>query len=110
MLDAGEDLNSNNHVEAGNIASINSAATTDETGTVLFDIIYPKMYGQWLDVRLEGKTTVQGTEFAESLTFVLPVLAEDVSPVDNAARCRCRLMTRVSPAARQSSVITTSAR
>ncbi len=84
VLDVGEDMNANNHVEAGNIASINSAATTDETGTVLFDVIYPKMYGAWLDVQLEGKTTVQGTEFAESLTFVLPVLADDVSPVDEA--------------------------
>jgi hypothetical protein len=82
VLDAGEDLNGNNHVEAGNIASINAAATTDDSGTVLFDVIYPKMYGAWLDVKLEGKTTVQGTEFAESLTFVLPVLADDVSPVD----------------------------
>jgi hypothetical protein len=84
VLDAGEDLNSNNHVEAGNIASINAAATTDDTGTVLFDVIYPQMYGDWLDVRLEGKATVQGTEFAESLTFVLPVLASDVNTLDQA--------------------------
>jgi hypothetical protein len=42
------------------------------------------MFGAWLEVRLEAKTTVQGTEFAESLTFVLPVLAADVDSLDEA--------------------------
>jgi len=82
VLDVGEDFNSNNHIEAGNIASITAAATTDENGEVHFDIDYPQQYGTWLDVRLEGKVTVQGTEFAESLTFVLPVLADDVDSLD----------------------------
>lgn len=82
VLDAGEDFNSNNHIEAGNIGSITAAATTDENGQVHFDIDYPQQYGLWLDVQLEGKVTVQGTEFAESLTFVLPVLAADVDSLD----------------------------
>ena len=84
VLDAGEDFNNNEHIEAGNVASIVADATTDETGTVLFDIVYAQQYGAWLDVRLEGKATVQGTEFAESMTFVLPVLAADVDSLDEA--------------------------
>jgi hypothetical protein len=84
VLDAEEDFNSNEQIEAGNIASIAADATTDDTGTVLFDIIYAQMYGAWLEVRLEAKTTVQGTEFSEPLTFVLPVLASDVDSLDEA--------------------------
>jgi hypothetical protein len=82
VLDAGEDFNGNLHVEAGNIASIVADATTDDSGKVLFDIIYPQQYGAWLDVRLEAKATVQGTETTESMTFVLPVLAADVDSLD----------------------------
>jgi hypothetical protein len=84
VLDEGEDFNLNNHVEAGNIAAIAATGTTDENGEVHFDISYPQVYGLWLDVRLEGKATVQGTEFAESLTFVLPVIASDVDSLDTA--------------------------
>jgi Bacterial Ig-like domain (group 1) len=84
VLDANEDFNSNNHVEAGNIASITAAATTDDNGTVLFDLVYPQQYGAWLEVELAGKATVQGTEFAESLTFVLPVADSDVNSLDTA--------------------------
>ena len=84
VLDVGEDFNNNEHIEAGNVASIVADATTDETGTVLFEIVYAQQYGAWLDVRLEGKASVQGTEFAESMTFVLPVLAADVDSLDEA--------------------------
>jgi Bacterial Ig-like domain (group 1) len=82
VQDVGEDFNSNAHVEAGNIASIVSNATTDENGVVDFDIVYPQVYGMWLDVQLKAKATVQGTEFSEALTFILPVIATDVNSLD----------------------------
>ena len=84
VLDAGEDFNGNEFIEAGNIAAITAAGTTDENGVLTFDVVYPQAYGAWLDVKLQGKTSVQGTEFAESLTFVLPVLADDVDSLDEA--------------------------
>lgn len=84
VLDAGEDFNGNLHIEAGNIAAITAGATTNENGTVLVHIVYPQVYGNWLDVSLQVKTTVQGTEFAESLTFILPVIASDVDSLDEA--------------------------
>jgi Bacterial Ig-like domain (group 1) len=84
VLDFGEDYNSNNHVEAGNIAAINAGATTGDDGTVLVNVVYPQVYGAWLDVRLGVKATVQGTEFGESLTFILPVIASDVDSLDTA--------------------------
>ena len=70
VLDAGEDLNANNKIEAGNILTVvpetgtASTATTDKNGFALFDVFYPQAYAYWLEVALTAKLTVQGTEFS----------------------------------------------
>jgi hypothetical protein len=76
VLDAGEDLNGNNKIEAGNILTVvpetgtASTATTDKNGFALFDVFYPQAYAYWLEVALTAKLTVQGTEFSETTVFV----------------------------------------
>jgi hypothetical protein len=83
VLDAGEDFNASGQIEAGNIALVApGSATTDDNGSVTFEVLYPQVYGLWLQVRLEAKTDVQGTEFSEGTTFVLPVIASDVDSLD----------------------------
>ncbi len=84
ILDDGEDVNLNAHIEAGNIALVTpTTATTDATGSVLISILYPQNYGGWLQVELEGKTEVAGSEFTESTDFILELLASDVNTLDN---------------------------
>jgi len=80
----GEDANGTNRIEAGNIAAVTPGAVTDATGSAQIDIVYPQVYGCWLEVNLQAKTEVQGTEFVETQTFVLPVSADDVDSLDNA--------------------------
>lgn len=88
VLDAGEDANNNGKIEAGNIATAvaegtgGGTVTTDANGFALIDVLWPQNYSNWLEVTLEARTSVQGTASSASTTFVLPVLADDVSDVN----------------------------
>lgn len=90
VLDPGEAQNNNTQIEAGNKATVvaqnggGSTATTDANGFALIDVFYPQEYAYWLEVTLEARTSVQGTEFAESTTFILPGLANDFADENNA--------------------------
>ncbi len=85
ILDPGEDFNGNGRIEAGNIAAAAAAAsggstiTTDKNGFALVNVYYPKEFAYWLEVTLEARTAVQGSEFSRRTTFVLPGLAADFS-------------------------------
>jgi len=84
QLDAGEDNNGSGRIEAGNIASVvaqsGSGGTfvTDSGGFGIVDVLYPQEFANWVDVTLTATTSVQGTEFAESASFRLPVSGDDV--------------------------------
>jgi hypothetical protein len=77
VLNPGEDLNANNRIEAGNIVTAvaqgvgGSTVRTDVNGFALVDLYYPQEYAYWLEVTLEARTSVQGTEFSERTTFLL---------------------------------------
>lgn len=83
VLDVGEDFNNNGRIEAGNIATAvaqgggGSTVVTDVNGFAIVDVYWPQEFAYWLEVTLEARTSVAGTEFAESTTFVLPGLADD---------------------------------
>jgi hypothetical protein len=79
-----EDANMNGMIEAGNIASVvaqagGTTATTDANGFVMIDVYWPQEFALWVEVTLEARTAVNGTEFAESTTFSLPISAQDVA-------------------------------
>ena len=89
ILDRGEDTNGSCRIEAGNISTAvvqggagGGTFQTDGDGFGLVDVFWPQDHSLWVEVTLEAKTSVQGTEFAESLTFVLPALASDLTAVD----------------------------
>jgi len=88
VLDMGEDNNSNGRIEAGNIATAvaqtGSGGTfvSDSSGFGLIDVLYPQEFARWVNVTLEATTSVQGTEFAEASTFILPIAASDVDDED----------------------------
>jgi hypothetical protein len=83
VLDAGEDQNGNNKIEAGNILTVvpdtgtASTATTDAHGFATVSVYYPQAYAYWLEVIMTVKVTVQGTEFSESTVFVPDGSASD---------------------------------
>ncbi|MEO8463982.1 MAG: Ig-like domain-containing protein [Gammaproteobacteria bacterium] len=85
VLDTGEDLNANHRIEAGNIATVaastvgGSTVTTDTNGFASVDVFYPQQDAYWLEVTLEVRASVQGTEFSKRSTFVLPGTADDFS-------------------------------
>ncbi len=83
VLDPGEDLNANSRIEAGNIATVaahlvgGSAVKTDNNGFAFVDVFYPKEFAYWLEVTLDARASVQGTEFSKRATFLLPGSADD---------------------------------
>jgi Bacterial Ig-like domain (group 1) len=83
VLDLGEDFNGSCRIEAGNIATVSvqgvggGTLTTDQNGFGLVDVQYPQEYAYWLEVTLEARTSVQGTEFGKATTFLLPGSVND---------------------------------
>lgn len=85
ILDAGEDLNGSGRIEAGNIATVTPRnVTTDDNGFALVEVIYPQEHAYWVNVRLSATTAVQGSEFARSVSFLLPGSADDFNDQNNA--------------------------
>lgn len=90
VLDAGEDANMSGRIEAGNIATVvaqngnGGTFISDAGGFGIIDVFYPQDHARWVHVTLEATTSVQGTEFAESSNFVLPISGEDVDDENEA--------------------------
>ncbi|MEL7448167.1 MAG: Ig-like domain-containing protein [Pseudomonadota bacterium] len=79
-VDQGEiDFNNNGTIEAGNKVSVSPGAPiTDDNGLALVNLTYAQQFGSWLQVKMEARASVAGTESTESQTFVLQVTADDV--------------------------------
>ena len=76
--------NGSGRIEAGNIASAvaqggGSTIVTDSNGFGIIDIYWPQEYAFYLDVTLEVRASVQGSESAESTYFTLTGSASDFS-------------------------------
>lgn len=84
VLDPGEDFNGNGQLTVGNIAAVTRTVTTGADGSVTVDVIYPQEWAYYLRVRLEARTTVQGTEFGRSVDFMLEGAADDFNDVNKA--------------------------
>jgi hypothetical protein len=82
LLDASEDVNGNGRLDPGSPASVQVTSAGGQTGAdgrALLSIVYPKSFGNWVEVRLRVTIGTPGTESSIYRTFVLPVLAGDVS-------------------------------
>lgn len=80
-----EDFNGSGEIEAGNIASVvaqnpgpNGEVITDANGFAIIDVFWPQDHSLWVEVTLEARAAVQGTETRASATYRLPILASDV--------------------------------
>ena len=84
VLDFGEDFNLSGRIEAGNIAAAvpqtgsNGSFATDNGGFGIVDVFYAQDHARWVGVTIEATTSVQGTEFAKSSSFILPINGDDV--------------------------------
>ncbi len=80
QLDPGEDFNLSGRIEAGNIALVTpSSVVTNDQGFALVDVLYPQDFAYWLEVSIEARTSVQGTEFVRTSTFLVPGSTNDFS-------------------------------
>ncbi len=80
IKDTGEDFNNNGILDPGNPATVTpSSITTDSQGFGFIDVVYPQEMAQWVQVRLSARAQVSGSEFIESRTFFLPILASDLA-------------------------------
>ena len=81
-----EDFNGSGEIEAGNVASVvaqnpgpNGEVITDANGFALIDVFWPQDHALWVEVTLEARAAVQGTETRASATYRLPILSSDVT-------------------------------
>jgi hypothetical protein len=82
LLDAGEDLNGNGRLDPGSPASVRITSADGKTGAdgrATLAVIYPKSFGEWVEVTMRVTIGTPGTESTISRTFVVPVLAADVT-------------------------------
>ena len=99
-LDPGEDVNNNGTLEPGNVATnVPADLTTNATGFAFFDVVYAREF-TWVEVELEARVTVAGSEGSSTARFFLPGAAADfnncdvsppgrISPFGTATTCAC---------------------
>lgn len=85
LLDAGEDTNRNGQLTPGNVGTAyfgaegeETTATTDNKGSALVRVRYPRDRNEWVQVKLRVTAVVSGSETSEDRTFWLPVLPDDL--------------------------------
>ena len=99
ILNPGEDFNNNGVLDPTNVAEVPTTVITDATGFAFFDVLYAREF-TWVEVELEARTTVAGSEGASKAKFFLPGLEDDfndcdvappgsVSPEGEAPTCSC---------------------
>jgi hypothetical protein len=98
-LDPSEDRNNNGVLDPGNVAEVPTTVITDVNGFAFFDVLYAREF-TWVEVELEARTTVAGSEGSSKAIFFLPGVADDfkdcevappgaVSPEGQATTCIC---------------------
>ena len=99
VLDAAEDRNNNGVLDPENPATVPTVVVTDASGFASFEVAYAQEF-TWVEVALQARTTVAGTEAASQATFFLNGAASDfnscllappgpISPYGVATTCAC---------------------
>jgi hypothetical protein len=104
VLNPGEDINNNGSLQPGNVATtVPAQVTTDTTGFALFDVVYAREF-TWVEIELEARATVTGSEAFSRARFFLPGVVNDFndcevappgqrSPYGLATTCGCDELT-----------------
>jgi adhesin/invasin len=72
ILDPGEDVNNNNRLDPGNVATVPITVTTNTTGFAFFDVVYAQEFAGLVEVELNARTVVVGSEGSSQAKFFLP--------------------------------------
>lgn len=75
----GEDTNGDGQLTPGNVASTATTVNTTGNGTAAVVIQYPRSFAQWVQVLLDVRVQVAGSEGAAVAEFWLPISADDLS-------------------------------
>ena len=85
-LDKDDDINNNDRLETinpvaiigGQVSDDGYSFVTDKEGRADFQIRYPIRYSNWVKVRFDASTFLNGSENTQSINYGLPYLAEDL--------------------------------
>jgi hypothetical protein len=80
-VDLGEDVNNNGSLEPANPAAPLGTVTTNENGFGFFNVSYAREF-TWVEVEIEARATVGGSEGFSTARFFLPGLASDFDDCD----------------------------
>ncbi|WP_144780094.1 Ig-like domain-containing protein [Marinobacter maritimus] len=69
----------NNGIQIANPASVPTTVQTDDSGSIQFNVLYPKGECNWVDVRLTATSAVSGFSSSASTDYRLPCSAEDLN-------------------------------
>jgi hypothetical protein len=75
---AGEDTNDDKQLTPGNVASTAPTVSTTENGTAAVTLVFPRSFAQWVEVLLDVRVQVAGSEGAAVAQFWLPIAADDL--------------------------------
>jgi hypothetical protein len=83
------DINNDSILTPGNVVTVSSSSSatgsssitlmTGNNGFADVYVIYPKSYARWVEVNLQAKISVAGTESSDAHSFVLPIATTDIS-------------------------------
>ena len=82
MLDPGEDVNGNVHLDPGIPLNVSTGGKTDSSGTTTVTLTYPRDRANWLNVELTIRGNSSGTEATYVGYTLLPGLFSDFNRVD----------------------------
>jgi len=82
MLDLGEDVNGNGHLDPGIPLNLSTGGKTDSSGTTTVTLTYPRDRANWLDVELTIRGNSSGTEATYVGYTLLPGLSSDFNRQD----------------------------
>jgi hypothetical protein len=75
---AGEDTNLDKQLTPGNVASTAPTVSTTENGTAAVTLVFPRSFAEWVEVLLDVRVQVAGSEGAAVAQFWLPIAADDL--------------------------------
>jgi hypothetical protein len=80
VYEVSEDINNNGKLDPGDVAvATPGSVITANDGSATFLVEYPEDHALWVQSTLTATATVQGTQSSTEATFVLPMLAADIS-------------------------------
>ena len=74
-----KDISGSGTLIPGNVAVVSpGSVTTDDDGSAIFAVLYPRSYANWVEVELSAAARVEGTEGEANRIFWLPALLSDL--------------------------------